>query len=52
MDQDALKSIEILDRMLEGYAVKIKQLPDNEKLQQGFNELIQVRGTLWKLGKK
>ena len=51
MDNDTLKAIEIVDNLLLSYQDKIKKLPDNEKLKQGFNDMIQVRGVLWNLGK-
>jgi hypothetical protein len=52
MDQDALEAIEIVDNILLSYQEKIKKLPDNEKLKQGFKDMLQVRGVLWELGKK
>jgi hypothetical protein len=52
MDHDALQAIEIVDNILLSYQEKIKKLPDNEKLKQGFNDMLQVRGVLWELGKK
>jgi hypothetical protein len=51
MDHDALEAIEIVDNILLSYQEKIKKLPDNEKLKQGFNDMLQVRGVLWSLGK-
>ena len=51
MDNDALQAIEIVDNLLLSYKEKIKQLPKNEKLKQGFNDMLQVRGVLWSLGK-
>jgi hypothetical protein len=52
MNIELLESIEIVENLLLSYQEKIKKLPDNEKLQKGFNDLIQVRGTLWNLGKE
>jgi hypothetical protein len=51
MDNDTLKAIEIVDNLLLSYQDKIKKLPDNEKLKQGFEDMLQVRGVLWNLGK-
>ena len=47
MDHDVLQAIEIVDNVLLSYQEKIKKLPDNEKLKQGFNDMLQVRGVLW-----
>jgi hypothetical protein len=52
MDNDTLKAIEIVDNLLLSYQDKIKKLPDNDKLKKGFEDMIQVRGTLWNLGKE
>ena len=51
MDHDVLQAIEIVDNVLLSYQEKIKKLPDNEKLKQGFEDMIRVRGVLWSLGK-
>ena len=51
MDHDVLQAIDIVDNVLLSYQEKIKKLPDNEKLKQGFNDMLQVRGVLWNLGK-
>lgn len=51
MDHDVLQAIEIVDNILLSYQEKIKKLPDNEKLKQGFKDMIRVRGVLWNLGK-
>jgi hypothetical protein len=52
MSNEVLQAIEIVENLLLSYQEKIKKLPDNEKLKQGFNDMLQVRGVLWELGKK
>lgn len=52
MNNDTLQAIEIVDNLLLSYQDKIKKLPDNDRLKQGFEDMIQVRGVLWTLGKE